>query len=153
MTVPSDRPYEFHAFDVSYFSAKVRPALRYKRVWYDEIRADARYIKQRTGLAFIPMLITPEDEAWQDSTDIYDRLEARHPEPPLFPATPLQRIAAHLVELYTDEFAAPAVMHGRDQCELVGVELDQVGSDALQGCGGEEGRLGITGFESIIDVG
>ncbi|MEO1914117.1 MAG: glutathione S-transferase N-terminal domain-containing protein, partial [Myxococcales bacterium] len=113
MTVPSDRPYEFHAFDVSYFSAKVRPALRYKRVWYDEIRADVRYIKQRTGLAFIPMLITPEDEAWQDSTDIYDRLEARHPEPPLFPATPLQRIAAHLIELYTDEFALIPAMHYR----------------------------------------
>ncbi|MBC8341173.1 MAG: glutathione S-transferase family protein [Proteobacteria bacterium] len=118
MTVPSDRPYEFHAFDVSYFSAKVRPALRYKRVWYDEIRADARYIKQRTGLAFIPMLITPEDEAWQDSTDIYDRLEARHPEPPLFPATPLQRIAAHLVELYTDEFALIPAMHYRWGSEL-----------------------------------
>jgi len=28
----SDRPYVFHAFEVSYFSAKVRPALRYKRL-------------------------------------------------------------------------------------------------------------------------
>ena len=113
MTLPTERPYVFHAFEVSYFSAKVRPALRYKRLWYDEVRADTRLVKQRTGLGFIPMLITPDDETWQDSTDIFDRLEARHPDPPLFPATPVQRIAAHLVELYTDEFALIPAMHYR----------------------------------------
>ena len=26
-------PYVFHAYDVSYFSAKVRPARRYKKLW------------------------------------------------------------------------------------------------------------------------
>jgi glutathione S-transferase len=115
---PPDRPYLFHAFEVSYFSAKVRPALRYKRLWYDEVHADYRLIRERTGLTFIPMLITPEDETWQDSTDIYDRLEARQPDPPLFPATPVQRIAAHLVELYTDEFALIPAMHYRWGSEL-----------------------------------
>jgi glutathione S-transferase len=115
---PPDRPYVFHAFEVSYFSAKVRPALRYKRLWYEEVHADLRLIRERTGLGFIPILITPEDETWQDSTDIYDRLEARHPDPPLFPATPVQRIAAHLVELYTDEFAMIPAMHYRWGSEL-----------------------------------
>ncbi len=114
----ADQPYVFHAFEVSYFSAKVRPALRYKRLWVDEVRADYGLIRERTGLTFIPMLITPDDEAWQDSTDIYDRLEARHPEPPLFPATPVQRIAAHLVELYVDEFALIPAMHYRWGSEL-----------------------------------
>ncbi len=114
----TDRPYVFHAFEVSYFSAKVRPALRYKRLWVDEVHADYGLIRERTGLTFIPMLITPEDEAWQDSTDIYDRLEERHPDPPLFPATPVQRIAAHLVELYVDEFALIPAMHYRWGSEL-----------------------------------
>ena len=118
MPAPPDRPYVFHAFEVSYFSAKVRPALRYKRLWYDEVHADSGLIRERTGLTFIPMLLTPEDEAWQDSTDIYDRLEARHPDPPLFPTTPLQRIAAHLVELYTDEFGTIPAMHYRWGSEL-----------------------------------
>lgn len=113
MTVEANRPYVFHAFDVSYFSAKVRPALRYKRLWYDEVHADYRLIKERTGLTFIPVVITPEDETWQDSTDIYDRLEARYPDPPLFPGTPVQRMAAHLVELYTDEFGTIPAMHYR----------------------------------------
>ena len=118
MKAPQSAPYIFHAYDVSYFSAKVRPALRYKRLWYDEVRADLGEIRKRTGLRFIPMLITPDDETWQDSTEIYDRLEARQPKPPLFPATPVQRIAAHLTELYTDEFALVPAMHYRWGSEL-----------------------------------
>lgn len=116
-TPPSDA-YRFHAFEVSYFSAKVRPALRYKRLRYDEVRADVREIQRRTGLGFVPILVTPEDETWQDSTVIYDRLEARHPDPPLFPPTPLQCLAAHLVELYVDEFALLPAMHYRWGSEL-----------------------------------
>lgn len=118
MSASEQRPYVFHAYEVSYFSAKVRPALRYKRLWYDEVRADYRLIRERTGLTFIPVLVTPDDETWQDSTDIFDRLEARHPEPPLFPATPLQRIAAHLVEIYVDEFGTVPAMHYRWGSEL-----------------------------------
>ncbi len=110
---PTPAPYRFHAYEPSYFSAKVRPALRYKGLWYEELPADYGEIRKRTGLTFIPVLITPEDETWQDSSEIYDRLEARHPEPPLFPPTPVQRMAAHLVELYTDEFGTLPAMHYR----------------------------------------
>lgn len=111
-------PYIFHAFAVSYFSAKVRPALRYKGLWYEERRADLREIIQRTGLGFIPIVVTPDDETWQDSTEIYRLLEERHPEPPLFPAAPVQRLAAHLVEVYGDEFAMIPAMHYRWGSEL-----------------------------------
>lgn len=114
----SDAPYRFHAYEVSYFSAKVRPALRYKGLWVDERRADLREIRQRTGLGFIPIVVTPEDETWQDSSDILHRLEERYPEPPLFPAGALQRIAAQLVELYVDEFALMPAMHYRWGSEL-----------------------------------
>lgn len=109
----TEGPFRFHAFEVSYFSAKVRPALRYKGLWVDERRADLQEVHRRTGLGFIPVVITPEGETWQDSTDIYDRLEARFPDPPLFPSTPVQRIAAHLVELYIDEFGTMPAMHTR----------------------------------------
>jgi glutathione S-transferase len=118
VTAPTNGPYVFHAFEISYFSAKVRPALRYKRLWYDEVHPDYALIRERTGLMFIPVVITPEGEAWQDSTDIYGRLEARHPDPPLFPKTPVQRIAAHLVELYSDEFGTIPAMHYRWGSEL-----------------------------------
>jgi glutathione S-transferase len=106
-------PYTFHAFEVSYFSAIVRPALRYKQLWYRELRADVREILRRTGLHYIPALVTPEDETWQDSTEILEKLEARHPDPPLFPTDPLQRIACDLVELYIDEFGLTPCMHTR----------------------------------------
>jgi len=122
MSAPSanrtDAPYRFHAFEVSYFSAKVRPALRYKGLWYEERRADLPEIMKRTGLGFIPILVTPDDETWQDSTEIYRLLEERHPEPPLFPATAVQRVAAHLVEVYSDEFALIPAMHYRWGSEL-----------------------------------
>jgi len=109
----TDAPYQFHAFEVSYFSAKVRPALRYKGLWVEERRADLQEIVRRTGLGFIPIVITPDGETWQDSTEIYRLLEERHPHPPLFPSGALQRMAAHLVELYCDEFALIPAMHYR----------------------------------------
>ncbi len=115
---PSSAPYRFHAFDVSYFSAKVRPALRYKQLWYQELRADVREILRRTGMHFIPILVTPEDDTWQDSTDILARLEQRHPDPPLFPSAPEQRMACDLVEIYIDEFGVTPAMHYRWGIEL-----------------------------------
>lgn len=110
---PPAVPWRFHAFEISYFSAKVRPALRYKRLWYQELRADLPEIVRRTGLGFVPILVTPEDETWQDTSEILDRLEARQPDPPLYPTTPVQRLAALLVELYADEFGTIPAMHYR----------------------------------------
>ncbi len=109
----ADRPYELHGFDVSYFTAKARVALRAKRVFYEEKRAHVPTILEKTGLAFIPIVVTPEGEVWQDTSDIIDRLEARHPEPALYPATPVHGVAALLVELYADEFALTSAMHTR----------------------------------------
>jgi glutathione S-transferase len=109
----TDKPYRFHAFEVSLFSAKVRPALRYKQLYYEEVRADISEILKLTGLAFIPIVLTPEGDVWQDTSEILDRLEARHPNPPLYPETPLQRMVCALVEIYSDEFAVTPAMHTR----------------------------------------
>jgi glutathione S-transferase len=57
--------------------------------------------------------VTPEDETWQDTSEILDALEARHPEPALYPSTPVQRVAAYLLELYADEFLVLPAMHYR----------------------------------------
>jgi glutathione S-transferase len=58
-------------------------------------------------------VVTPEDEALQDSSAILDELERRHPEPPLYPRTPVQRVVGYLFELYADEFAVLPAMHYR----------------------------------------
>ena len=106
-------PFRFYAAEISYFSAKVRPALRYKGIHFVEVLPDMRVILQRTGLAFIPIVVTPEDETLQDSSEILDALEARFPSPPLYPETPVQRIVNLLLELYADEFLLLPAMHYR----------------------------------------
>jgi glutathione S-transferase len=107
-------PYLYFGVEISYFSAKVRPALRYKGLHFLELLPDYRgVILPRTGLAFIPVLVTPEDETLQDTSEILDALEARHPSPPLYPTTPVQRVIATLWELYADEFMLLPAMHYR----------------------------------------
>jgi glutathione S-transferase len=110
-------PYRFYASEISYFSGKVRPALRQKGVAYVEhLPTQAAYrevIVPRTGLAFIPIVVTPDGDTWQDTSEILDALERAHPEPALLPATPVQRVVAYLLELYADEFLVLPAMHYR----------------------------------------
>jgi len=106
-------PYLFHGADVSYFSGKVRPALPQKNLWYREVFPNLKDIVAKTGVAFIPVLMTPDGEAWQDTSAILDRLEAAHPSPPLYPQTPVQRVVAYLIELYGDEIGLLPAMHYR----------------------------------------
>jgi glutathione S-transferase len=108
-----NNPYVFMGEELSHFSGKLRPALRYKELHYVERHADIEEIHRRTGLRFVPILITPEDETLQDTSDILDVLERRHPEPPLYPTTPVQRITDLIWELYADEFVPMVTMHYR----------------------------------------
>jgi glutathione S-transferase len=112
-----DTFYRFYASEYSYFSAKLRPALRYKRVPYVELLATpAAYknvIMSRTGLGFIPVLVTPDDETWQDTSDMLDALERRFPLPPLYPNHAVLRVLAYLIELYADEFLILPALHYR----------------------------------------
>jgi glutathione S-transferase len=93
-----DHFYRFYGADLSYFSAKVRPALRYKRIPFVEILPTPQVYREviipRTGLAFIPIVITADDEALQDTSEILDQLEQRFPDPPLDPTDPVLRVAA-----------------------------------------------------------
>ena len=113
----SEGYYRFYAAEVSYFSAKPRPALRYKRVPFDEIlptpQAYREVIRPRTDLSQIPVLVTPDDEVFQDSSVILDELERRFPEPPLYPTTPAQRLLGYVLEIYTDEFLLVPGVHWR----------------------------------------
>jgi glutathione S-transferase len=109
--------YRFYGAEISYFSAKPRPALRYKHVPFDEIlptpRAYREVIRPRTGLSQIPVLVTPEDQVFQDSSVILDELERRFPDPPLYPTTPVQRLVGYVLELYSDEFLIVPGVHYR----------------------------------------
>jgi len=115
--VDRDTFYRLYMAEESYFSAKVRPGFRWKRVPHVEVLATQRVyrevIRPRTGLQMIPVVVGPDDETIQDSSEILDVLESRYPDPPLFPRTPVQRIAAYLIELYCDEFMMLPGLHYR----------------------------------------
>jgi glutathione S-transferase len=117
VTLSATEPYRFYAAQVSYFSGKVRPIFRYKGIPYEEIAPTPevyrRVIIARTGLAFIPVVVTPEDETLQDTSEILDELERRFPEPAVYPPTPVQRVVAYLIEVYADEFGVLPAMHYR----------------------------------------
>lgn len=115
--VDRDTFFRLYSTEVSYFSAKVRPALRYKRLPFVDLlstrEAFRKVIRPRTGLGFIPVLLTPDDEVLQDTSVMLDELERRYPDPPLFPRTPVQRVVSLLWEVYCDEFMLLPALHYR----------------------------------------
>ncbi len=105
------KPWIFMGVDRSHFSAKLRPALRYKQIHHVEYPPDDR-VAERTGVNFIPVLFSPEDEVFQDTTDIIDLLEARFPDAGLIPSGP-DGLLCRLFELYADEFFPTVSMRTR----------------------------------------
>src|SRR5690348_14559955 len=103
--------------EISYFTGKVRAYLRWKGLPFDEFSADATVYREiivpRVGFAVIPVVVTPDGETLQDSTDIIDALELRHGEPFVHPSSPVQRLVAALLELYGDEWLVIPAMHYR----------------------------------------
>jgi len=102
---------------LSLYSGKTRAYLLHKRIPFVERGSNLwEYgitIPRRTKAAAVPVVITPEGEYLQDTSVIIDRLEARFPQNPVLPATPILRFSAYLFELWGDEFWLPLAMHTR----------------------------------------
>lgn len=102
---------------VSYYTAKVRAYLRYKQIPHFEVQATREVYRDvivpRTGVRFIPVLITADDVAVQDSAAIIDHLEARHAGPNIVPQDGVARVIAALLETYADEWLVLPAMHYR----------------------------------------
>lgn len=108
--------YQLIAAEVSLYSGKARAYLRYKGVPFDEVLATRPVIQSvvrpKTGLAMVPVLITPEGDAVQDTTAIIHEVEARYPERSVVPDGVLG-VASNLLELYGDEWLVMPAMHYR----------------------------------------
>lgn len=108
--------YQLIAAEVSLYSGKARAYLRYKGVPFDEVLATRPVIQSivrpKTGLAMVPVLLTPEGEAIQDTTAIIHAIEARHPARSVVPSGVLG-LASKLLELYGDEWLLMPAMHYR----------------------------------------
>ncbi|MEL7485813.1 MAG: glutathione S-transferase N-terminal domain-containing protein, partial [Pseudomonadota bacterium] len=102
---------------LSYFTGKARAYLNWRGVAYEERLSTRKvytdFIIPRIGYPMIPVLETAEGDVIQDTTEIIDYFEARTNGPYVRPATPKQRLASDLLELYGDEWLVIPAMHYR----------------------------------------
>ena len=109
--------YTIYGADLSYYTGKIRSYMRYKDLDWEEKIADLTvyrdFIIPRVGAAIIPVLHTSDDKVVQDTTDIIDYLEARHPEHSVYPTSAKQKLVALMLECYGDEWLVIPAMHYR----------------------------------------
>jgi glutathione S-transferase len=127
--------YILYGGDHSYFTGKVRPYLRYKNLNWEEQTATREVYKTiilpKIGAPIIPVMETADGHYVQDTTEIIDFLEERHPESSIYPEGPAQRLAALLFELLGDEWLMIPAMHYRwsvleDQHEFIMLEFGRL---------------------------
>lgn len=98
-------------FPISHFNEKVRWALDWKRVPHRRVVLSASYLPRAwwaTGRPTLPVLHL-DGRAIGDSTAILAALEARYPDPPLYPRDPALRMRALALEDWFDETIGPPV--------------------------------------------
>ena len=103
--------------EASQFSGKARSFLRWKGVDFAEKPATPEVyrdiIEPRIGYSVIPILLTPDGQAIQDTADIIDHVERFVPGTSVYPSGPVQKLASLLLELYADEWLVIPAQHYR----------------------------------------
>ncbi len=109
--------YRLYGAEFSLYSGKARSYLRKKGISFEEITSTAdvykKFIIPRTGVRYIPVVQTPKDEVYQDTTAIIDELELRFPDHSVYPESPKQKLVSLLLEVYADEWLVIPAMHYR----------------------------------------
>ncbi|MBB6522069.1 glutathione S-transferase family protein [Pseudoteredinibacter isoporae] len=109
--------YTLYGSPASLYTGKVRAYLNYKGIPYQEeissMKVYKKIILPQTGVGMIPVVKTPENEYWQDSSLILDYCEQRFPAKAILPQSPKQKMVALLFELYGDEWLRLPAMHYR----------------------------------------
>ncbi|MGI9328120.1 MAG: glutathione S-transferase family protein [Pseudomonadales bacterium] len=102
-----DGRYTLWGGEHSLFTRKLQAMLNYLNLDYQfelKTKDSGPQMEARLGTHFIPGLETPEGWFIHDTTPIALMLNAKYPNHPILPATPVQRIAAHLLEDWADEW-------------------------------------------------
>jgi glutathione S-transferase len=108
--------YRIFGAELSPYSCKVRAFCRYKKVphdWLPRTPANDAEFQQHAKLPLVPLVVTPDGEAIQDSTPILDALELKFPEPSIHPEEPAVRAASAILEEYGDEWGNKWMFHYR----------------------------------------
>ena len=97
------------------YSVKVRSYFRYKGIdheWTDRSQAGDLFAKH-ARLPLIPLVVTPDAAGIQDSTPIIETMEARYPEPGIYPPETVARFVSALIEDFGDEWGNKWMFHMR----------------------------------------
>lgn len=108
--------HRIYGVELSPFSVKVRSYYRYKGVSHRWIPRDASTMadyQKYAKIPIIPLVVTPGDEAWQDSTPIMEKVDALAPEPSTHPEDPVARFVSLLLEEFGDEWGNKWMFHLR----------------------------------------
>ena len=99
--------YKLFGAETSPYSIKVRSFLRYKNArfdWVPRSRDSEAEFNKHASVPTVPLLLSPDGSANQDSTDIIATLETDHPEPSAVPEDPACAAIALILEDYADEW-------------------------------------------------
>lgn len=108
--------YRIFGAEVSPYSVKVRSYFRYKQIpheWIVRDTASAAEYQKYAKLPIIPLVVSPDGEAMQDSTPIMEQLEQRFPEPGVHPEDPVAAFVSALLEEFGDEWGNKWMFHYR----------------------------------------
>jgi len=106
----------FFAQEASFFSAMVRPMLRYKKISYIEplyIKGIFSDVFRKTGSVQMPQIETTQGVIIQDTTLICDYLEDNYPEKSMLPTSPIQLTVSRIIQEFANDFMILPAMHYR----------------------------------------
>ena len=99
--------YRLFGAETSPYSVKVRSFLRYKGIdfeWIGRSKATDEEFSAQARVPTVPLLLSPNRPANQDSTSILATVEADHAEPSAVPEDPASAALALILEDYADEW-------------------------------------------------
>lgn len=108
---------KLYGAEFSLYTGKARSYLRKKGIPFEEVTSTLsvykKFIIPRTGVRYVPVVQTEDDQVIQDTTEIIDALEAQYAEPSVYPSSPKQKLVSLLLEVYGDEWLVIPAMHYR----------------------------------------
>ena len=97
------------------YSVKVRSYFRYKKIPHTWItrNENPEVYGRHAKLPLIPLVVTPEDTAVQDSTPIIHTFESQFPDPSIHPNDEVTRFVSYVLEEFGDEWGNKWMFHFR----------------------------------------
>ena len=108
--------YRIFGVELSPFSVKIRSYFRYKQIPHEWIVRNASSMAEYQKYAkipIIPLVVTPEEEALQDSTPIMEKIDGLFPDPSAHPDEPITHFLSLLLEEFGDEWGNKWMFHLR----------------------------------------